>query len=413
VNLPLNIAARYLFSKKKHNAINIVSMVSVLGVATAVAALVCVLSVYNGFQQLLGNMYSRFDPQLKIRVVEGKTFHTDAAAFQAIQKDPQVAVFCETLEENALVQYKNAQTSATIKGVSDNFEQLTDIEKLMFAGHFTLKDSNFNYAVIGVGLAGILGTGSSFIDPITINAPKRVGTISMANPAASFATSNIMVSGCFGIDQPDYDNSMVLVPLSFARELFEYTDEVTAVELRLKEGVDPIRLKKKFSALLGKDYLVQGIAEQKADIYRINRIEKWMTYLILSFILIIALFNVIGSLSMLILEKKEDSITLNQLGASQRTIRRIFRLEGGLIAFSGALLGLLLGSVLCLLQQHFGLLKLGGGGNFIVDAYPVRLMVKDLILVLTTVIVISIPSTWWPVQAYIRKTERETAQKDS
>jgi lipoprotein-releasing system permease protein len=411
VNLPLHIARRYLFSRKTHNAINIVSLVSVLGVATAVAALVTVLSVYNGFQKLLGDMYSHFDPQIKIKVVEGKTFQTNSTAFQAIRKDPKVAVFCETLEENALIQYKNAQTSATIKGVSDNFSQLTQMDKLMFVGHFTLRDNNFNYAVIGAGLAGILGTGSSFIDPITINAPRRVGTINLANPAASFITSDILISGSFGINQPDYDNHLVLVPLAFARELFEYTNEVTAVEIRLKQDIDPVRMQKKFSKILGSKYSVQGLSEQKADFYRINRIEKWMTYLILSFILLIALFNVIGSLSMLILEKKEDATTLNQLGASQQMVRRIFILEGWLIAISGAILGIALGAGLCLLQQHYGILKLGGGGNFIVDAYPVRLMVKDLLLVLATVMVISIPSTWWPVQAYIRKTEREVAEK--
>jgi lipoprotein-releasing system permease protein len=357
-------------------------------------------------------MYSSFDPQIKIKVVEGKTFVTNTADFAAIRKDPSVAVFCETLEENALVQYKNAQTSATIKGVSENFAKLTQVEKLMSAGNFTLKDANFNYAVIGVGLAGILGTGSSFIEPITINAPKRIGTINLANPAASFTTADILISGTFGINQPDYDNSLMLVPLSFARDLFEYTDEVTAVEIRLKEGVDPEKYINRFAKILGNKFTVQGIAQQKADFYRINRIEKWMTYLILSFILLIALFNVIGSLSMLILEKRKDATTLSQLGANQQTIRRIFQLEGWLIAMSGALLGLLLGSALCLLQQHFGLLKLGGGGNFIVDAYPVRLMIKDVLLVLGTVIIISIPSTWWPVQAYVRKSERVIADKD-
>ena len=323
-----------------------------------------------------------------------------------------MAVYCEALEENALVQYKNAQTSATIKGVSDNFGKLTKIEKLMAAGNFTLKDANFNYAVIGVGLAGILGTGNSFVDPITINAPKRIGTINLANPAASFTTADILISGTFGINQPEYDNNLMLVPLSFARDLFEYTDEVSAVEIRLKDGIAPERIVDKFSKILGKKYSVQGIAEQKADFYRINRIEKWMTYLILSFILLIALFNVIGSLSMLILEKKKDATTLSQLGASQQTLRRIFLLEGWLIAMSGAFLGILLGSALCLLQQHYGILKLGGGGNFIVDAYPVRLMVKDLLLVLGTVTIISIPSTWWPVQAYVRKSERVIADDD-
>jgi lipoprotein-releasing system permease protein len=405
VNLPLHIARRYLFSKKKHNAINIVSLISVLGVATAVAALVCVLSVYNGFQDLLSKMYSNFDPPLKIRVVEGKTFFTNTKAFQAIRKDPEVSVFCEVLEDNALVQYKEAQTSATIKGVSSNFNKLTDIDKLLYSGKFILRDTNFSYATIGVGLAGILGTGGSFIDPITINAPKRIGNINLANPAASFTTTQILLSGVFGINQPDYDNSLVLVPIDFARKLFEYTDEVTSVEIRLKEGARPEKVRSRFSKLLGDQFSVQTILEQKADFYRINRIEKWMTFLILSFILIIALFNVIGSLSMLILEKKEDSVTLRQLGANQKTVRRIFLLEGWLIAISGAVLGILIGVFLCFLQQQFGLLKLGGGGNYIIDAYPVKLLFKDVLLIFTTVLIVSIPTAWWPVQAYIRKKE--------
>jgi len=215
-------------------------MVSVFGVAVAVAALICTMSVYNGFQQLLGGMYSHFDPQLKIKIVEGKTFKTDNAAFKAIKNDKNVDVFCETLEDNALVQYKEAQTSATIKGVSDNFGKLTEMKKLLYSGRFVLNEYDFNYATIGVGLAGILGTGNSFIDPIIINAPKRLGTINLSNPAASFKTAQILLCGTFGINQPDYDNSLILVPIGFARNLFEYTNnEVTSVENQAKKGCKP------------------------------------------------------------------------------------------------------------------------------------------------------------------------------
>jgi len=383
-------------------------MVSVFGVAVAVAALICTMSVYNGFQQLLGGMYSHFDPQLKIKIVEGKTFKTDNAAFKAIKNDKNVDVFCETLEDNALVQYKEAQTSATIKGVSDNFGKLAEMKKLLYSGRFVLNEYDFNYATIGVGLAGILGTGNSFIDPIIINAPKRLGTINLSNPAASFKTAQILLCGTFGINQPDYDNSLILVPIAFARDLFEYSNnEVTSVEIRLKKDANLESTKKHFSKILGNTFTVQDIMEQKADFYRINRIEKWMTYLILSFILLIALFNVIGSLSMLILEKKKDALTLSELGADSKTIRKIFLYEGRMIAFSGAILGLLIGTILCLLQQHFGLLKLGGGGNYIVDAYPVRLMFKDVVLVFVTVLIVSIPSTWWPVKAYFNKAENQ------
>lgn len=409
MNLPLHIAKRYLFSKKTHNAINVISMVSVFGVAIAVAALICTMSVYNGFQRLLGGMYSDFDPQLKIKVVEGKTFKTNNKTFEAIRKDNNVDIFCEMLEENALAQYKDAQTSATIMGVSDNFGQLTNMKKVLCTGRFALNEYDINYATIGIVLARTLNTGNSFIDPVTIYAPKRLGNINMLNPAGSFKTSQILLSGTFDINQPDYDKSLIIVPIAFARDLFEYTNEVTAVGIKLKEGANTESTKKHFAKLLGSSYTVQNVMEQKADFYRINRVEKWMTFLILSFILLIALFNVIGSLSMLILEKKKDAQTLSELGADARTIRRVFLYEGRMIAFSGAILGIIIGVLLCFLQQHFGLLKLGGGGNYIVDAYPVRLVFKDVVLVLFTVLIVSIPSTWWPIKAYFnKKNDQET-----
>lgn len=403
MNLPFIIARRYLFSKKTHNAINVVSMVSVFGVTVAVAALICTLSVYNGFQQLLGGLYSNFDPQIKIKVVEGKVFRTDNKAFDAIRNHKDVAVYCETLEENALLVYKDAQTSAIIKGVPDNFNQLTKIDDLICAGQFKLHEYDFRYATLGVGLASSLGIGSSFIDPVTINVPRRTQNINLANPASSFKTARILVGGTFGINQPEYDNSYVIVPISFARELFEYEVEVTSVEIKLKEKARTDVVVRNFRKILGDGFTVQSIMEQKADFYKINRIEKWMTYLILSFILMIALFNVIGSLSMLILEKKKDTLTLSQLGANRLMIRKIFLTEGRLIAFSGAILGILAGSLLCLLQQRFGLLKLGGGGNYIVDAYPVQLQLRDVLLVFLTTLIVSLPATWWPVQLYFRK----------
>lgn len=378
-------------------------MVSVFGVAIAVAALICTLSVYNGFQQLLGGLYSNFDPQIKIKVTEGKVFSTDSKAFEDIRNYKDVATYCETLEENALLMYKDAQTSAIIKGVPDNFNKLTNIDSLIYSGKFKLHEHDFQYATLGVGLASLLGTGSSFIDPVTIYIPRRTGKINLANPAASFKTSKILVCGTFGINQPEYDNNYVIVPISFARELFEYENEVTAVEIKLNEGANTNAAVKAFRKMLGDDYTVQDVMEQKADFYRINRVEKWMTFLILSFILIIALFNVIGSLSMLILEKKDDAKTLSELGANNHMIRSIFLTEGRLIAFSGTILGIFIGALLCLLQQHFGILKMGGGGNYIVDAYPISLQIKDVLLVFITALVVSLPATFWPVQMYFKK----------
>ncbi|NLT03847.1 MAG: ABC transporter permease [Bacteroidales bacterium] len=406
MKLSLFIAGRYLISKKTHNAINLVSMVSVLGVTVSVAAMIVTLSVFNGFQDLLGGMYSQFDPEIKIKVKKGKTFTTDAAAFEAIRQDKEVAVYTETLEENALLTYKDAQTSAVIKGVEDNFAQLTNIDSLMYAGQFKLNEYDFEYATLGVGIASILGTGQSFIDPITIHVPRRTSAINLANPAGSYKTYQMLVCGTFGLNQPEYDDNYVIVPMNFARELFEYENAVTAVEIKLKEGVATEKAINRFARLLGDDYSVHGLMEQKADFYRINRVEKWMTYLILTFILLIALFNVIGSLSMLILEKRADAQTLSNLGADRTLIRRVFLTEGRLIVATGAILGIILGSLGCWLQQTFGLLKLGGGGHYIVDAYPVVLQLTDVLLILVTTLLISLPATWWPVQLYFNRNSK-------
>jgi len=378
-------------------------MVSVFGVTVAVAALVCTLSVFNGFQHLLGGLYSSFDPELKIKVSEGKVFNTNTTAFDKIRNHKSIDQYCETLEENALIVYKLAQTSAVIKGVPDNYNKLTEIDKLIYAGSFKLEEFDFDYATVGAGLSAALGTGNSFIDPITINVPVRSGKINLTNPASSYKSKNILIGGTFGINQPEYDNNYIVVPLSFARELFEYETEVSSVEIKLKKGSNTDQVKKQFRKILGDGFTVQDVMEQKADFYRINRIEKWMTFLMLSFILIVALFNVVGSLSMLILEKYKDAMTLSKLGADQKLIRRIFIFEGWLISFSGAILGIILGALLITIQKHFGIIKLGGGGNYIVDAYPVHLKFSDLALVFITVILVSIPATWWPVRLYFRK----------
>jgi lipoprotein-releasing system permease protein len=252
----------------------------------------------------------------------------------------------------------------------------------------------------------MLGTGNSFIDPISFYVPKRTASINLAYPATSFKSASILITGTFGINQAEYDDNYVIVPLSFARDLFEYTDEVTSVDIKLRDQADQTHVINTFKKMLGPGFQVLSMTEQKAELYRINRIEKWMTFLILSFILLIALFNIIGSLSMLILDKQKDARTLSELGADRRLIRRIFMSEGWLIAFSGAVLGVVAGIILCFLQQRFGLLKLGGGGNYIIDYYPVNRELRDILLVLATTLVISLPATWWPVNLYFSKNNK-------
>lgn len=391
MNLPFYIARRYLFSKKKHNAINIISGISVCGVALATLALVCTLSVFNGFQDMVAGFFTAFDPELKITIREGKVFEPQGAAFQEVRSLPEIGVWTETLEENAMVQYKDRQAMAIIKGVEDNFEELTSIDSLLYgAGEFILHDSIVDYGVLGVELISELGTGLQFVDPLQVYAPKRNVHVNMANPSASFNRDYLFSPGVvFVVNQQKYDARYILTSLSFARNLFNYDTEVSAVELKLKPGADVTAVQRKIARILGDEFVVLDRYEQQADVFRIMEIEKFISYLFLTFILAIACFNVIGSLSMLILDKREDVETLRNLGADDRLIARIFLFEGRLISLFGALSGIVLGLLLCYIQQRFGIISLGGGnGSFIVDAYPVSVHVTDVVLIFITVITV-------------------------
>ena len=376
MNLPFYIARRYLFSKKKHNAINIIS----------------------GF--------TAFDPELKITIREGKVFEPQGAAFQEVRSLPEIGVWTETLEENAMVQYKDRQAMAIIKGVEDNFEELTSIDSLLYgAGEFILHDSIVDYGVLGVELISELGTGLQFVDPLQVYAPKRNVRVNMANPSASFNRDYLFSPGVvFVVNQQKYDARYILTSLSFARNLFNYDTEVSAVELKLKPGADVTAVQRKIARILGDEFVVLDRYEQQADVFRIMEIEKFISYLFLTFILAIACFNVIGSLSMLILDKREDVETLRNLGADDRLIARIFLFEGRLISLFGALSGIVLGLLLCYIQQRFGIISLGGGnGSFIVDAYPVSVHVTDVVLIFITVITVGFLSVWYPVHYLTRR----------
>ena len=406
MNLPFYIARRYLFSKKKHNAINIISGISVCGVALATLALVCTLSVFNGFQDMVAGLFTAFDPELKIMVREGKVFEPNGVAFQEVRSLPEIDVWTETLEDNAMVQYKDRQAMAVIKGVEDNFEQLTSIDSLLYgAGDFILHDSIVDYGVLGVELISELGTGLQFVDPLQVYAPKRNVRVNMANPSASFNRDYLFSPGVvFVVNQQKYDARYILTSLDFARNLFNYDTEVSAVELKLKSDTDVSAVQKKISRIVGDDFVVLIRYEQQADVFRIMEIEKFISYLFLTFILAIACFNVIGSLSMLILDKREDVETLRNLGADDRLIARIFLFEGRLISLFGALSGIILGLLFCYIQQRFGIISLGGGsGGFIVDAYPVSVHVTDVILVFVTVITVGFLSVWYPVHYLTRR----------
>lgn len=408
MNFPFYIAKRYLFSKKSHNAINVISAVSVCGVALATLALVCTLSVFNGFQDLVATMFTAFDPELKITAVSGKVFDGQDERVQSLRQLPEIEVFSESLEDNAMVQYKGRQAMVIVKGVEDNFDRLTPIDSILYGrGELLLHDEVVDYAIPGIELVSVLGTGIRFLDPLEVYAPKRGSRINVASPASSFNSDYLHSSGLvFAVNQQKYDASYILTSLAFARNLFQYDTEVSSVDLKLKEGSNIYKVQENISQLLGEDFRVLNRYEQQADTFRIMEVEKLISYLFLSFILLIACFNVIGSLSMLIIDKRADVVTLRNLGANDETIKRIFLFEGCLISFMGALVGVVLGVALCLVQQEFGLISLGSGdsaGAFVVDAYPVSVHVGDVALVLCTVLLVGYLSVLYPVRYLSRK----------
>lgn len=405
MSLSFYIARRYLFSKKKHNAINIISGVSVCGVALATMALVCTLSVFNGFQDMVASFFTAFDPELKITVRQGKVFNPSADTLQQVRALPEVDVWTETIEENAMIQYKDRQVMAVVKGVDDNFQQLTSIDSLLYGvGSFMLHDADVDYGLLGIELASELGTGIQFVDPLKVYAPKRGVRVNVANPSASFNSGYLLSPGAlFVVNQQKYDARYVLTSMAFARRLFDYDTEVSAIELKLKPGTDIEQVKRRIARMLGDGYRVQDRYEQQADVFRIMEIEKFISYLFLTFILAVACFNVIGSLSMLILDKRDDVVTLRNLGADNRLIARIFMAEGRLISIFGAVGGIVLGLLLCFAQQQFGLISLGSGGSFVVDAYPVSVHVWDVVLVLATVVAVGFLAVWYPVHYLTRR----------
>ena len=404
MNFPFYIAKRYLFSKKSHNAINVISGISVCGVALATLAMVCTLSVFNGFQDMVATFFTAFDPQVKITSVKGKVFDGSLPVLSQIKNMPEVAVYSESVEDNAMVQYKGRQVMAVIKGVEDNFDKLTPIDSILFGrGELILHDEVADYAIPGLQLLSTLGTGIRFLDPLEVYAPKRGARINMSNPMSSFVSDALFSSGLtFTVNQEKYDGSYILTSIDFARNLFQYDKEVSAVNLRLVPTANEKDVISKIKRILGEDFYVQDRYEQQADTFRIMEIEKLISYIFLTFILMIACFNVIGSLSMLIIDKKNDVQTLRNLGASDNQIVRIFLFEGRMISFIGAVAGVILGLILCLIQQEYGIISLGNSGSFIVDAYPVSVHFWDVVLIFITVIVIGFISVWYPVR-YLSK----------
>ena len=398
MNFPYHIAKRYLFAKKSHNAINVISLISVIGIAVATIALVCALSVFNGFTQVVANTFVAFDPELQITPTQGKVFNLDNEKLEKVRQLPEIEFTSESLEENALIRYGELQQPIVLKGVSSKFRNLATVDKLIVDGDFILREGEVDNGVIGAGLAMLLHVRANFVDPVEIYIPKRNVKVNPANPSAAFDRSNVFISGVFMLNQQEYDDQMLIVSIDLARELLRYENEVSSIDIKLKEGANGSAVKSKIKVILGNDYLVKDRFEQQADLYRMVNMEKWVTFLILAIILVIAIFNVVGSLTILIIEKDEDIQILKKLGANNKLITRIFLIEGWLINFVGAITGLVLGLIICLIQQYFGLLKLGSApGEFVIDAYPVYVEPLDIVLIFVTVSIIGILSVLYPV----------------
>ena len=392
-----HIAWRYLVAKKRQNAINIISGISCLAVAVVTAAMICVLSVMNGFGEAIEQMFSQLDAELRITPAQGKTLQLDDERIQALQAMPEVAIVAPTIEESALVEFRGKQVPAMLKGVDTTYQALTAIDSIIIDGDYAVWDGAFERCVMGVGLANTIGIGAHFISPVHLYAPKRIGRVNMLRPDENFRTKGVYIAGVFAVNQTKYDDTYMLISLPLAQDLFDYSEqEATALELRLRDGTSVKKVQKAIRTKLGADYVVLNRYEQQADFYRIQMIEKWLTALLLVFILLIASFNIISSLSMLILDKTDDIRLLNTLGADEQMIRRIFLYEGWLISAFGALIGAVIGVGLCAIQQHFGLLKLGNGTNYVLSAYPVSIQLTDVLIVIAVVLALGALAAWIP-----------------
>ena len=428
--LALRIALRYLFSRKSHSAINLITLVAACGVGIITAAMICMLSVFNGFEGLVSSLTSRFDPELRIQPTLGKTFHDDDTRRSVLLSHPDVEAVGVTLEETVLLSYGGHQIPATMKGVDSIFAQVTQIDDILLGEDgFLLKDEVADYCILGAGLASIVGINRGFVRPLTVFCPRLIGkgianssvinrsfsaplSVDALNPDDAFSEANLYCSNIFMVQQADYDNQYFLCSLPMARQLLGDSLLTSAYELRLRPGANINRVKRDLAASLNSSPFTNGLEgvspftilsqhEQQADAYRIMQIEKWLTFLLVFFILLIASFNAIGALSMLIIDKEAQISTLRNMGADPSLIRRIFTCEGWLITGIGAVVGLILGIILCLLQQHFGFITLGGGDTtrYVVAAYPVLLQWSDALLTLLAVAAVGLLSTYYTVKS--------------
>lgn len=401
-NFSFYVARRYMFSKKSVGAINVISFISVAGVAVGTMALVIVLSVFNGFHDLVASLFTNFDPQIEVVPVKGKTINADAPELDRIRHLDFVDVATDVVEDQAIAVYGDRQRMVTVMGVDENFDQLTNISDILYGdGDFTLRVANLYFGVPGIRLAQDLGLGARWADYLKIYAPVRRGQLTdLDTPTDGFVVDSLLSPGVvYAVNQNKYDRDRIITSIYFARQLFDQDGMLSSLQLRLKPGTDLSTAKCEIKAAAGEKFRVLDRFEQQADTFRIMQIEKVLAYVFLTFILIVACFNIVSSLSMLIIDKKNDINTLHNLGANDRQIQSIFLYEGRIISAVGALIGIGLGLALCGLQQAFGFVKMGeSSGTFIVNAYPVSVHYWDVLVVFITVILIGWAASWIPAR---------------
>lgn len=384
------IARRYFFSRKKHNVINVISVISVIGVSIGTFALIVLLSAFNGLENWVVSLYDAFDSDFKIEYKEKKFFQESSFAFKEIEALPEILFVTPVIEENGLIRYKDRQYLATFKGVAAQYVRHTGIDSMMIAGAFDLQYGNHAAAIAGAGVAYALSLNiDDSFNPLQLYVPKRNAGYTL-NPEEAFNNDIIFASGIFQI-QPEFDNKYLIIPLTYARTLFDRTKELSAVEIALKPGSNSKTVQQKIQQITGDAFTVKNRFEQHQLLYKIINAEKWAVYLILTFILIIATFNVLGSITMLVVEKSDDINVLNNLGAGKKLLQRIFFFEGMFISLAGSLFGILIGFVAIFVQVQFSWIK-------IAEDMPYPMLVKgiDVVYVLLTVWIIGAFAAWYP-----------------
>ncbi|WP_289054623.1 FtsX-like permease family protein [Carboxylicivirga marina] len=404
MKLAFDIARRYLYAKKSQNIINIISMISIFGVLTGSMALVIVLSVFNGVHNFMGDLYTAFDPDFKLVPTSGKVISTDSLNYQQLKSSDDILFLSETLEHQALLKFRDRKIPGVVLGVDSNFNKVSSIDSIIIDGKYELKFKSEFRGVIGKRLADQLAIRLNFVTPLSMYVPKRKGNINMMAPQNAFKQEYLSPSGFFAVNQEEYDGQYLIIDIEQARRLLQYDDKtISSLAIKVDDNKDITKAENRIQEIVGNKMNVLNQQEQHAEFYKVMKVEKLFAYLILSFIIAIAAFNIVANLAMLIFEKKESIFTLKSMGADKKLITRIFMMEGWLISVAGIILGSFLGVIIVLIQEHFGIIKFMGDGHYITDAYPIALIWTDVIVVVITVSIISALAAWYPVRVIVGK----------